>query len=1227
MAKFKFQEDIHSETKARRMVECFNKCLQVQAYDKRQIADMNLASDSDTAQIYTWNNKAIHVEYDLVHRVAFDHDRNAPAIHSWDGSFTFGALEQASIRFAHYLRTLGVRRESIVPILLQRSSWAVVAMLAVLKAGGAVLALNADTPEERIKSIVAQTKSSVMVVSPVLMYRVEHLPITRAVLSQELLQNIPHGVGVLDENHATDAAFVIFTSGSTGTPKGFTLEHGAFCTSARAINKAVHMDEHTRCLQFASFSFDAIQVEIFMTLMAGGCVCIPSERARFDDIEGAITSLNVNWMIMTPTLAASLNPSSARCVETLCIAGEAPTEKVISLWADKVRLINAYGPAECCPISAVRDISATPDLPRNSVGWATENAKLWIVTPHNHRILAPIGSVGEIMIQGPSLARGYLGNPEQTRERFLRGVDWLKGPSAVALPALYRTGDLGRYQEDGSIQFIGRKDTQVKIRSQRIELGEIECQVERVTDQKYAAAVETASSPPSGQIVLMAFLWRPHNEIAWGSKSSILIADAEFINTVSNIKERLRSVLPNYMIPNFFIPLDGVPRNMSGKVDRRQLRALGASLPHGALSLDCSATTEAELPVTDAERKLQRVWTDFFSLETGTVNLKSDFFHHGGDSIAAMRLARLARADGLDLTVTDILRCPTLQAQASIVEQRSHIETSRVTYHPFIFFEESTHLRDEICSKISMDHDMIQDVYLATDFQAAKLGTWTTKNRGGTNYVLLDFDPPRDKGDVLAALNQTIEKCEPFRTVFTVRHRRVYQIISKKGPELETLEIGLGDTINRLTEVAIQEDKRRPVHLESSILKIWGFQQRNKCHRLVLRLNQALYDGTTLIRSVQNFCAAYDASELGATSSLPQYLHSITLHPEESSQKYWTDLLHGSSITRIINHSSPSHSYVLDGAVREIIPSFKSQFPGITIATVIKAAWAVVLSQISGCSDVVFGVTTWGRNAPGGENVMGSCMDTIPFRVDLQPDFLPLDLVNKVQQQAIESIPHEMFGYQRIVDLCTDWRSWERLSSILLYQNLDQDIGSFPLNDGHIEVSELRSQSDRADLAVYSRSHGDGIWVEINYNTSLVSNPFASAVLTNLVSTIQNLGGPTSSSIPRPCVTYRTPIDVETKITSQTVSFGNSEELQHDRYEKAAKLVADAWAECLMESSYTKATVDDKSVPFYELWGSPLAAYALKEFWERKGIQIEVEDLYNHPTAYLQEQFLYNRIT
>lgn len=304
---------------------------------------------------------------------------------------TYGTIEQASTRLAHHLRDFGVRRGSVVPLLFHKSAWAVVAMLAVLKAGVAVLALNAETPEERIRDILIQAKSSLMIASPELMYRVEDLPIVHVILTQQLMTSIPYAIRVLNQNFSTDAAFVIFTSGSTGSPKGFTLEHGAFCTSARAMHKSLRMDKHTRCFQFASFSFDATQVEIFMTLMAGGCVCIPSEQARLNDIERTISSLNVTWMIMTPTLAASLDPSMVTCVKALYIAGEIPTEKVISLWADRVHLINAYGPAECCPISSVRDITTTRNHPRNNIRWATQNAMLWLVMLDNPRILAPIG--------------------------------------------------------------------------------------------------------------------------------------------------------------------------------------------------------------------------------------------------------------------------------------------------------------------------------------------------------------------------------------------------------------------------------------------------------------------------------------------------------------------------------------------------------------------------------------------------------------------------------------------------------------------------------------------------------------------------------------------------------------------------------------------------------------------------------------------------------------------
>jgi hypothetical protein len=328
-------------------------------------------------------------------------------------------------------------------------------------------------------------------------------------------------------------------------------------------------------------------------------------------------------------------------------------------------------------------------------------------------------------------------------------------------------------------------------------------------------------------------------------------------------------------------------------------------------------------------------------------------------------------------------------------------------------------------------------------------------------------------------------------------------------------------------------------------------------------------------------------------------------------------------MTKVFDHSSPSHSNVLDGAVREIIPNSTSPFQGITIATIVKAVRAFVLSQVSGCSDVVFGVTTWGRNAPGSENVMGSCMDTIPMRVHLQSGMLPLALLTLVQQQTIASLPHEMFGYQRIVDLCTNWRPWERLSSILLYQNLDEDIEAFSLGESHIQVNELRSQSDRADLAVYSRPHGEGIWLEINYNESLIPAKFACALLNSLVSAVQVLGDLSSTTLAPHCLGFRIPLNIETKRTPAAPHFETFETIDDELYEEVQEAVAEAWSRCFKRGIRTDIKDMDKSVPFFEIWGSPLAAYSLMISYRGRGIQVDVEDIFNHPTEELQEQFLY----
>lgn len=1222
--RFTYDEPQPSKGKMQRLIGCFIQCIrQITTEPGKRLEDLDIHTASDLRTIANWNGRQIFVTYDLVHRLALNHDRNAQAVQAWDGTYTFGALDDASTRLAYHLRNFGVRRETIVPLLFPRSSWTLVAMLAVLKAAGVVLVLSADTPEERIQHILTKTRSSLMLVAPTLMYRVEHLPITHVVVEQSLMMSIPRHVQLPKEGFSSDAAFVLFTSGSTGQPKGFILEHGAFCTNALAMQNALHIDRNSRSLQFASYSFDATQVEIFVILMAGGCVCIPSENDRVNNLEGAVASMNVNWMIMTPTLAASLDPLNMQTLQTLCIAGEAPTENVIKLWAGKVRLLNAYGPAECCPISAVRDISTTPALPHNSIGWALPSAKLWIARRDNHRLLAPIGSVGELLIQGPCLAREYLGDSEHTRATFVKGVNWLTGTSSERFPTLYRTGDLGRYLEDGSIQYIGRKDTQVKIRSQRIELGEIEYQIAKHSNSGYASTVDVIRLRHRPcQPLLTAFLWLPSSKVPWGFKPSLLVPDAKLLSEIQTLKRRLKPALPSYMIPTLFFFLDGIARNASGKVDRRQLQRVGSNLSEEELGLYCSGIGMPTSLMSECERRLQNVWAEFFNIEVDKIHHNSSFFLLGGDSIAAMRLARLARNAGIWLTVADILQSPELRVQASIAVDR--MKPRNDEYSPFSLLESESLIGNVICPKLKVSPDDIEDVCPATDFQVAKLGTGTTKSRGGTNYITLDYIPPMSSERVLQPLHAVIKRFAAFRTVFLVHAQCVYQVILRRQPEIEQFAIDKHESVVHATWNVIEEDRQRDVDWAAETLRVVVLHRGSLVHRVLLRLNQALYDGITLVRFVKVVAETFDKADHNPISSLPQYIHSVTARNKSQSQAFWSRLLAGSSITNIVKRPGPSHAHVLDGTVKEIIPNFKSAFPDITVATVIKAAWAVVLARVSGSLDVVFGVTTWGRNAPGGENVMGTCMDTIPMRMQLRHKILAFDLLKAVQQQSIESIPHEMYGYQHIVEHCTNWRPWERLSSIVMYQNLDEDIGTTSFDGGCIQADEIRFPSDRADLAVYSRPHGEGLWLEINYNEAIIPRDVSYSLLQTFTSAIKSFGGTPSHEPSWPSTDVHIPLMIECKTAPRANLPKACTMTDPDLQEKAQSAVRRVWDLCLGEHRDIGSGSRNKSVAFFEVWGSPLAAYTLAGHYRELGFPVTVEDIFNCPTAQSQEELLYH---
>lgn len=339
---------------------------------------------------------------------------DAPAVCAWDGNLTYRELDAAASALAQHLRQFGVGPDVLVPVCFEKSVLAVVAQLAVLKAGGACVPMDPSHPRDRLGKILAAIDSQMVVVAPqltgIFTGLVQHVfSVTPSNIPTLHGHEPPRPAASLGDASPTNAAFVVFTSGSTGTPKGIILEHRALCTSIRQHGRAMQFSPKSRVLQFAAYTFDVSIGDIFTTLIHGGCVCVPSAEDRMSNLAGVINAMRVNQVYLTPTVASILQPSDTPGLEILSLGGEAVTRQLIEAWAGKVHLINIYGPAETsiwCTYLGGLDQDTDPTNIGRAIG-----CRCWIVDQANHAKLAPVGAVGEIVIEGPILARSYLGDP------------------------------------------------------------------------------------------------------------------------------------------------------------------------------------------------------------------------------------------------------------------------------------------------------------------------------------------------------------------------------------------------------------------------------------------------------------------------------------------------------------------------------------------------------------------------------------------------------------------------------------------------------------------------------------------------------------------------------------------------------------------------------------------------------------------------------------------------
>jgi non-ribosomal peptide synthetase component F/aryl carrier-like protein len=370
------------------------------------LGGLDLLCPEDRKQIEDWNSVLPSSHEACLHDLVLQHSKarpNAPAISSWDGDMTFRELESACHALTQHLEALGIEPQSLVPLCFERSKWSVIAMIAVIQLGAACVCIDPTHPKKRIHEILHRTNAKFILTSPLnqpIMADADVTVVAVPILEGNLTKcKLPrHSIS------PEDIAFVVFTSGSTGASKAILMEHVNLATSVRDYSSEMQINEQTRGLHFASYAFDASIYEIFGTLVNGGCVCIPSEYDRMNNIDLFINEYEVNWAFLTPSFITSIRPESIPGVRTIVLGGEAVTQENVRNWASRVTLVNGYGPAEST-VCAVGRIPIT-NWKQGTIGRVTGGVG-WITMPNDPYRIAPIGAVGELLVEGKMIGEEY----------------------------------------------------------------------------------------------------------------------------------------------------------------------------------------------------------------------------------------------------------------------------------------------------------------------------------------------------------------------------------------------------------------------------------------------------------------------------------------------------------------------------------------------------------------------------------------------------------------------------------------------------------------------------------------------------------------------------------------------------------------------------------------------------------------------------------------------------
>src|SRR6266704_1792248 len=563
--------------------------------------------------------------HELFEMQARDRPDAIAAVHS-DRQLTYGELNARANQLARALVARGVTREAVVGVMTERNLDWLIAVLAVFKAGGAYLPIEPHFPTERIAKMVSRAGAKLVLTQPLI----------------EAAYKEGHPAGDLGVDVAPDQlAYIYFTSGSTGEPKGAMCEHTGMLNHLFAKIDDLGIAEKDVVAQTAPQCFDISLWQLISALLAGGRTLIIEQEAILDakrfvakiaDARVAVVQVVPSYLEVVLSYLAQ-EPRELPDLRCVSVTGEALKKELAQRWfaaQPGIKLINAYGLTETSDDTNHEVMDRAPDRERVPLGRPINNVHVYVVD--EHLSLVPLGAPGEIVFSGVCVGRGYINDPERTRRAFLAD------PHREG-NRLYRSGDYGRWLPDGKLEFLGRRDTQVKISGFRIEIGEIENTLLRLAGVRDGAVVVAERADRSKQLVAFYSGERPLD--------------------VKVLRDRLRESLPEYMIPSAFLWRGALPLTANGKIDRKALTALAAELD--------VAEQERDEPSTETEHRLAAAWAEVLGVPADQIGRGDNFFDLGGTSLSGLRLAiALDRA----VSFKDLAGHPILADLAALIDSR-----------------------------------------------------------------------------------------------------------------------------------------------------------------------------------------------------------------------------------------------------------------------------------------------------------------------------------------------------------------------------------------------------------------------------------------------------------------------------------------------------------------------------------------------------------------------------